>query len=92
MKAETGKYGDYGEIITIEDFLMDTSEPVDDLSEVVEEYEEDVYDKEEVPTKCVSTIQHFQINCVIWFIDFEEKTDGESIIKLTAQLKPRRMI
>ena len=55
MKAETGKYGDYGEIITIEDFLMDTSEPVDDLSEVVEEYEEDVYDKEEVPTKCVST-------------------------------------
>ena len=34
---------------------MDTSEPVDDLSEVVEEYEEDVYDKEEVPTKCVST-------------------------------------
>ena len=37
-------------------------------------------------------IQHFQINCVIWFIDFEEKTDGESIIKLTAQLKPRRMI
>ena len=86
------KYDDYGEIIRIEDFLMDTSEPVDDLAEVVEEYEEDVPDKEEVPTKCVSTVQNFQINCGIRFIDFEGRTDGESIMKLTAQLKPRRMI
>ena len=66
--------------------------PVDDLAEVVEEYEEDVHDKEEVPTKCVSTVQNFQINCGIRFIDFEGRTDGESIMKLTAQLKPRRMI
>merc|ERR1719341_1637008 len=86
------KYDDYGEIIRIEDFMMDTSEPVDDLAEVVEEYEEDVPDKEEVPTKCVSTVQNFQINCGIQFIDFEGRTDGESIMKLTAQLKPRRMI
>ena len=86
------KYDDYGEIIRIEDFLMDTSEPVDDLAEVVEEYEEDVHDKEEVPTKCVSTVQNFQINCGIQSIDFEGRTDGESIMKPTAQLKPRRMI
>ena len=31
------KYDDYGEIIRIEDFLMDTSEPVDDLAEDVED-------------------------------------------------------
>jgi len=86
------KYDDYGEIIRIEDFLMDTGEPVDELAEVVEEYEEDVPDKEEVPTKCVSAIQNFQINCGIQFIDFEGRTDGESIMKLTAQLKPRRVI
>jgi len=86
------KYDDYGEIIRIEDFLMDTSEPVDELAEAVEEYEEDVPDKEEVPTKCVSTTQNFQINCGIQFIDFEGRTDGESIMKLTAQLKPRRII
>jgi len=86
------KYDDYGEIIRIEDFLMDTGEPVDDVAEVVEEYEEDVQDKEEVPTKCVSTTQNFQINCGIQFIDFEGRTDGESIMKLTAQLKPRRVI
>ena len=86
------KYDDYGEIIRIEDFLMDTSEPVDELAETVEEYEEDVPDKEEVPTKCVSAVQNFQINCGIQFIDFEGRTDGESIMKLTAQLKPRRII
>jgi len=86
------KYDDYGEIIRIEDFLMDTTEPVDDVAEAVEEYEEDVPDKEEVPTKCVSTTQNFQINCGIQFIDFEGRTDGESIMKLTAQLKPRRII
>merc|ERR1719154_289538 len=86
------KYDDYGEIIRIEDFLMDTSEPVDDNAEPVEDYEEDVPDKEEVPTKCVSTVQNFQINCGIQFIDFEGRTDGESIMKLTAQLKPRRVI
>merc|ERR1719516_37022 len=65
---------------------------VDDVAEAVEEYEEDVPDKEEVPTKCVSTTQNFQINCGIQFIDFEGRTDGESIMKLTAQLKPRRII
>jgi cleavage and polyadenylation specificity factor subunit 2 len=86
------KYDDYGEIIRIEDFLMDTTEPVDEVAEAVEEYEEDVPDKEEVPTKCVSTTQNFQINCGIQFIDFEGRTDGESIMKLTAQLKPRRII
>jgi len=86
------KYDDYGEIIRIEDFMMDTSEHVDDLAEVVEEYEEDVPDKEEIPTKCVSTVQNFQINCGIQFIDFEGRTDGESIMKLTAQMKPRKMI
>jgi hypothetical protein len=71
---------------------MDLSEPVDDLSEVVEEYEEDFNCKEEVPTKCVPTVQNFLINCIIRFIDFEGKTDGENNIKLTAQLKPRRIM
>jgi hypothetical protein len=32
------------------------SEPVDILVEVVEDYEEDVPDKEEVPIECVSTV------------------------------------
>ncbi len=86
------KYDDYGEIIRIEDFIMDTGDPVDHVADVSEEAEDDIPDKEEVPTKCISSVQAFQINCGIQYIDFEGRTDGESIMKLTSQLKPRRII
>lgn len=89
------KYDDYGEIIRPEDF-MDTSEPVNNLDSHVqhhqEEVEEEPVDKEEVPTKCVSSTQNFHVNCSVSFIDFEGRTDGESIAKLLAQLRPRRVI
>jgi hypothetical protein len=41
------------------------SEPVDMLVEAVEDYEEDVPDKEEVPIKCVFTVTNYLINCCI---------------------------
>merc|ERR1712025_1006252 len=85
------KYDDYGEIIRLEDYQMDTAEPEDNV-DVSEEVEEDVPDKEEAPTKCVSTVQAFQINCGIQYIDFEGRTDGQSIMMLAEQLKPRRII
>lgn len=50
------------------------SEPVDILVEAVEDYEEDVPDKEEVPIKCVSTVMNYQINCGIQFVDFDGRT------------------
>jgi hypothetical protein len=47
------------------------SEPVDMLVEAVEDYEEDVPDKEKVPIKCVSTVMNYLINWGIHFIDFD---------------------
>jgi len=89
------KYDDYGEIIRPEDF-MDTSEPVNNLDSHMlhpqEEEEEEVQDKEEVPTKCVASTQNFAVKCGVQFIDFEGRTDGESIFKLLQQLRPRRTI
>jgi len=70
---------------------MDIADPEDKV-DVSEEVEEDVPDKEEAPTKCVSSVQAFQINCGIQYIDFEGRTDGQSIMMLAAQLKPRRII
>ena len=46
---------------------------MDALVEAVEDYEEDVPDKEEVPIKCVSTVMNYQINCGI-----QENTNKES--------------
>merc|ERR1711936_408837 len=54
--------------------------------------EEEVQDKEEVPTKCVASTQNFAVKCGVQFIDFEGRTDGESIFKLLQQLRPRRAI
>jgi cleavage and polyadenylation specificity factor subunit 2 len=35
-----------------------------------------------LPTKCISHLQKFDIQCSIVFIDFEGRSDGESIQKL----------
>merc|ERR1712209_265377 len=74
---ESLKYDDYGEIIRPEDF-MDTSEPVNNLDSHMlhpqEEEEEEVQDKEEVPTKCVASTQNFAVKCGVQFIDFEGRT------------------
>lgn len=35
-----------------------------------------------LPTKCVSHLQKFDVQCSIVFIDFEGRSDGESIQKI----------
>ena len=79
--------------LMIDDYLMDTLEPVDDLAKAFEGHREDVPDNEVVPTKGVSILsQKIQINSGIQFIDSKSRTEGESLIKLTAQLKLKRKI
>jgi len=89
------KYDDYGELIKYEDF-MDVSEPSptkeEDYSHVAEDDEDDVQESSEAPTKCVSSMQNFKVNAHIQYIDFEGRTDGESIYKLLTALRPRRVI
>lgn len=90
------KYDDYGEIIRPEDFMMDVVEAASSLDAHAvlpqEEVEDEGADREEVPTKCVSSLQQFAVKCSVQFIDFEGRTDGESICKLLQQLRPRRCI
>lgn len=89
------RYDDYGEIIRLEDY-MDTSEPPVttslDTASPQEAEPEEPQDVAEVPTKCVSSLQNFQVNASIQYIDFEGRTDGESIFKLMTGLRPRRVI
>lgn len=46
----------------------------------------------EIPTKCVSTLRSVQIKAHIQYIDFEGRSDGESLTKILSQLRPRRVI
>ena len=48
--------------------------------------------KVEAPTKCVSGQRVFAVKASVDFIDFEGRSDGESIKKLIAQIKPREMV
>lgn len=46
----------------------------------------------EPPTKCISTMETIDIRASIQFIDFEGRSDGESIRKIITQLKPRQLV
>lgn len=46
----------------------------------------------EKPTKCVSSRKIIDINAQVQFIDFEGRSDGESLLKILSQLRPRRVI
>lgn len=46
----------------------------------------------EIPTKCISSNRTVQVKAHIQYIDFEGRSDGESLIKILSQLRPRRVI
>lgn len=91
---EKVKFDEYGEIIRSEDYKMVDSNPeAEDNKENVEIKEEEVtVDITEVPTKCVSSVRQVRVLAQVQFIDFEGRSDGESLQKILGQLKPRRLI
>lgn len=46
----------------------------------------------DIPTKCVQTTRTITVNAAVTFIDFEGRSDGESLQKILAQLRPRRVV
>ncbi|ROT74637.1 probable cleavage and polyadenylation specificity factor subunit 2 [Penaeus vannamei] len=86
---------DYGEYINLEDF--DISSMKDDNKENLENlqipYEDDdLMDIEEPPSKCVSQTVTVRVTAQVLFIDFEGRSDGESIRKIVEAMHPLRVI
>lgn len=46
----------------------------------------------EKPTKCINSRKQIEIKAQVQFIDFEGRSDGESLMKILSQLRPRRVI
>lgn len=46
----------------------------------------------ERPTKCTQSRKLVEINAQVQFIDFEGRSDGESLLKILSKLRPRRVI
>ncbi|KDR21766.1 probable cleavage and polyadenylation specificity factor subunit 2 isoform X2 [Zootermopsis nevadensis] len=92
---EKVKFDEYGEIIRPEDYKMVDSNPeTEDNKENVDLKEEEVttIDIMEVPTKCISVMKTVRVMAQVQYIDFEGRSDGESLQKILGQLRPRRLI
>lgn len=101
------KWDDYGEIINPDDFIMfDQSKKAlardDEFNRVAEQVRSDKdaaamrvaadAEEERVPMKTVSEVRTLDIKCHVAFIDFEGRSDGESLKKMISMMKPRRVI
>lgn len=49
-------------------------------------------DVKETPTKCILLNRTVQVNASVQYIDFEGRSDGESLLKILSQLRPRRVV
>ncbi|CAI6363223.1 unnamed protein product [Macrosiphum euphorbiae] len=88
---EKCKFDQYGEIIKPEDFIKFNVASGDKptVYEQNKKSDEDLYD---VPSKWVKYEQNIYVGAKIVHIDFEGRSDGESIKKIVLALKPRRLI
>ncbi|XP_046656106.1 probable cleavage and polyadenylation specificity factor subunit 2 isoform X2 [Daphnia pulicaria] len=86
------KFDEYGEIIRPEDYVIAESEDHEMADYSVEKPKWEEEPEAECPTKCISTTTTLAINASIMHIDFEGRSDGESIIKLIESMKPKRTI
>ncbi|CAG9813519.1 unnamed protein product [Phaedon cochleariae] len=89
------KCDEYGEIVKPEDYkLAEVVGEGEDNKEnlLIKKEEEEITEIPEMPTKCVVLQRTVQVNCQVQYIDFEGRSDGESLMKILSQLKPRRVI
>lgn len=91
---EKVKWDEYGEIIRPEDYTILEVAPVDEemAAEKVKKEDESMIDLSEVPTKCVAATVTLDINANIQYIDFEGRSDGESMKKIISQIRPKQLI
>lgn len=95
------KFDDYGEFINIDEFkILDTT-----LMEAEKEKENaavndkenakmevDEVHEEKIPTKYVTEVRTLPLAAKVSLIDFEGKSDGESLKRIISIIKPRRLI
>ncbi|XP_073994530.1 cleavage and polyadenylation specificity factor subunit 2 [Rhodnius prolixus] len=92
------KVDEYGEVIRVEDYktvdVLSSMSACNALGNYSDKSQKtkDEEDNFEAPTKCVSYESEFVVNAQVQYIDFEGRSDGESVQKLITSLRPRRVI
>ncbi|XP_028396324.1 LOW QUALITY PROTEIN: cleavage and polyadenylation specificity factor subunit 2-like [Dendronephthya gigantea] len=101
-KEEKVKWDEYGEIIRPEDYVIPETtlpeekkvktEPADAVMSDTEMVPVGNDDRFSVPTKCVVEKRTIDIKCSHMYIDFEGRSDGESIKRIISIVKPRQLV
>ncbi|XP_011500980.1 PREDICTED: probable cleavage and polyadenylation specificity factor subunit 2 [Ceratosolen solmsi marchali] len=91
------KVDEYGEIIRSEDYkiaevLPETEDNKENIEVKTEEQIQHPENTSDVPTKCIQSTRTIAVNASVTYIDFEGRSDGESLQKILAQLRPRRIV
>ncbi|CAN8022745.1 unnamed protein product [Ixodes persulcatus] len=93
VKEEKIKWDDYGEIIRPEDFVMvDKTTQEEEADDTKADDDDLAQDVAEVPTKCLESTLSLDVNASLQYIDFEGRSDGESVRKIISMMKPQRVI
>ncbi|ELU12868.1 hypothetical protein CAPTEDRAFT_155355 [Capitella teleta] len=91
FEEEKLKWDEYGEIIRIEDYIIKEATTMED-EPMHNELKSFVTEKTEVPTKCISSSETLELRANILYIDFEGRSDGDSMRKIISQVRPRQLI
>ncbi|XP_037088063.1 cleavage and polyadenylation specificity factor subunit 2-like [Pollicipes pollicipes] len=87
------KYDDYGELIRANEFAVAEEEAKPEpVPEEVEPADREMQDVSTVPSKCLAYYRTFNVAAGVTYIDFEGRTDGESLYRILEQLRPRRLV
>uniref|UniRef100_A0A182NLA6 Cleavage and polyadenylation specificity factor subunit 2 n=1 Tax=Anopheles dirus TaxID=7168 RepID=A0A182NLA6_9DIPT len=96
------RYDEYGEIIQPEDYRMvdlgpetngtDDNKENNIKTEDIKKEKDDEVTLLDRPTKCIQARKPIEVHAQVQFIDFEGRSDGESLLKILSQLRPRRVV
>jgi len=100
---ERVKWDDYGEIIRPEEFMIHELLAAEEEKGKVDQKKDSHVmevdhsfpgeaDTGKVPTKCVTEKRSLDIKCSVLYIDFEGRSDGESIKRILSLVNPRQLI
>lgn len=100
-KEDRVKWDEYGEIIKPEDYLIPEANAPEEETKIKTEPDSGASDTEmvpvqddpfSVPTKCVVEKKTIDVKCSYMYIDFEGRSDGESIKRIISIVKPRQLV
>ncbi|RVE55259.1 hypothetical protein evm_000157 [Chilo suppressalis] len=87
---------DYGEIIKPEDYrlaeIVDAEGEIRDVPPAPPQKQEPEEEMTEIPSKCVTSVRQVSIKANIQYIELEGRCDGESLLRVVAQAKPRSIV